>query len=578
MKKKLLSVLLVVTLIAGLTACGNSGNGTTDNANTATEEPAAETEQPAADGGAEVAAGSSAPEWGAYDALITEIRNTTDFAKRVELMHQAEDMLMETWAVIPIYYYNDLYMKKSNVDGIYATVFGMKYFMHATKEGAKTLSINLASEPDYLDPALNSSVDGGCLAVNSFAGLYTYDKDQKLIPDVAAEMPEVSEDGKTYTVKLKETKWSNGDALTAQDFVYSWNRVINPDTAADYAYLFDVIARNGDALAIETPDDYTMVITLNSPCPYFNDLMAFPTFFPVHQASAEKDATPGEWAHEAGFVSNGAYMLKSWNHDESMVYVKNPNYHDAANVTMDELHFMLSADDTAIYAAYNSGDVDYIDTVPTDEIASLKNNPEFGILDNLGTYYIGFNVNDPIFEGKTVEQAAKMRQAMCLLIDRRFIVDNVGQCEQVLADSFIPAGMADGNGGIFKQADTSYYDAEATGADMLEEAVALLEEAGFTMTDNGDGSYSIDPGLNITYLTNDGTGHIKIAESIQQDFALAGISLEIKSEDWNVFLENRKEGNFTLAREGWLADYNDPVNMLEIFTSDSGNNDMQLGK
>ena len=580
MKKKLLSVLLAVTLIAGLTACGNSGNETTDDTNAATEEPAADTEEPAAeDGGAEVATGSSAPEWDAYDALITEIRNTTDFAKRVELMHQAEDMLMETWAVIPIYYYNDLYMQKSNVDGIYATVFGMKYFMHATKEGSNTLNINLASEPDYLDPALNSSVDGGCLAVNSFAGLYTYDKDQKLIPDVAAEMPEVSEDGKTYTVKLKETKWSNGEDVTAQDFVYSWNRVINPDTAADYAYLFDVIARNGDTLAIETPDDYTMVITLNSPCPYFNDLMAFPTFFPVYQADAEKDTTPGEWAHEAGFVSNGAYTLESWNHNESMVYVKNPNYHDAANVTMDELHFMLSADDTAIYAAYNSGDVDYIDTVPTDEIASLNGvNPEFGILDNLGTYYIGFNVNDPIFDGKTVEQAAKMREAMCLLIDRRFIVDNVGQCDQTLADSFVPAGMADGNGGIFKQADTSYYDAEATGADMLEQAVALLEEAGYTMTDNGDGSYSIDPGLNITYLTNDGTGHIKIAESIQQDFALVGINVEIKSEDWNVFLENRKEGNFTLAREGWLADYNDPVNMLEIFTSDSGNNDMQLGK
>ncbi len=577
MKKKLLSVLLAVSLVASLAACGNSGNATTDDANNATETPATE------DGGAEEtpaeATGSSAPEWGAYDALITEIRNTTDFAARVDLMHQAEDMLMETWAVIPIYYYNDIYMQKPDVDGIFATVFGMKYFMYSTKEGSKTLNINLASEPDFLDPALNSSVDGGCLAVNSFAGLYTYDKNQKLIPDLATDMPEVSEDGTVYTVHLKESKWSNGDDLTAQDFVFSWNRVINPDTAADYAYLFDVIARDGDALAIETPDDYTMVITLNSPCPYFNDLMAFPTFFPVHQASVENDQTPGEWAHEAGFVSNGAYTLESWSHNESMVYVKNPNYHDAANVTMDELHFMLSADDTAIYAAYNSGDLDYIDSVPTDEISSLNGvNPEFGILDNLGTYYIGFNVNDSIFNGKTVEQAAKMRQAICLLIDREFIVENVGQSGQIPADSFIPAGMADGNGGIFKQADTSYYDASATGQGNVEEAVALLEEAGYTLTDNGDGSYSIDPGINITYLTNDGTGHIAIAESIQQDVAIVGITLEIKSEDWNVFLQDRKQGNFTLAREGWLADYNDPVNMLEIFTSDSGNNDMQLGK
>lgn len=561
MKRKLLSVLLAACMTVGLAACGNK----------AAQTPAPEAgTTPSTAEGAETATatGSSAPEWGAYDQLISDIRSTADFAARVDMMHQAEDMLMDTWSVIPIYYYNDLYMQKADVKNIYGTVFGMKYFMYSTKGDSKTLKINLASEPDYLDPALNSSVDGGTLAVNTFAGLYTYDNKGKLIPDIAMGMPEVSEDGSTYKVTLRESKWSNGDPLTAQDFVYSWNRVINPETAADYAYLFDVIARNDDGtLAIETPDDYTMVIKLIGPCPYFNDLMAFATFYPVHHASVEAvnpdGSDPGKWAQEAGFISNGAYTLKSWNHEESMVYVKNPNYHNAANVTMDELQFMLSADDTAIYAAYNSGDLDYIDTVPTDEVASLNGkNPEFGILDNLGTYYIGFNVNDPIFAGKTVEQAAKMRKAMCLLIDREFIVENIGQCGQIPADSFVPAGMADGNGGIFKQADTSYYDATATGAGMIAEAVKLLEEAGYTMTDNGDGSYSIDPGINIIYLTNNGTGHMKIAEAIQQDLAIAGINIEIKSEEWNVFLENRKAGNFTLAREGWLADYNDPINML----------------
>ena len=456
----------------------------------------------------------------------------------------------------------------------------------ATTTNAETnvLNINLASEPDYLDPALNSSVDGGCLAVNSFAGLYTYDKDGNLIPALATDMPEVSEDGTEYTVHMIESKWSNGDDLKASDFVYSWNRVIDEKTAADYAYLFDVIDRNDDGtLAVETPDDYTLVIKLVSPCPYFNDLLAFPTFYPVHQASveaADTDGTvPGKWAQEAGFVCNGAYTLESWNHNESMVYVKNPNFYDAANVTMDELHFMLSADDTATYAAYNSGDLDYIDSVPNDEIPSLNGvNPEFGILDNLGTYYIGFNVNDPIFDGKTEEEAAKMREAISLLVDRQFIVENVGQTGQIPADSFVPEGMADGNGGVFKTADTSYYDATATGAGELETAKGLLEEAGYTFTDNGDGTYAVDPAISMTYLTNDGTAHIAVAESVQQDVALLGINLEIKSEDWNVFLEDRKSGNFTIAREGWLADYNDPVNMLEIFTSDSGNNDMQLGK
>lgn len=451
-------------------------------------------------------------------------------------------------------------------------------------EEDKVLRINLASEPDYLDPALNSSVDGGCLAVNSFAGLYTYNSDGELIPQLATDMPEVSEDGTVYTISMIESKWSNGEELTANDFVYSWNRVIAEETAADYAYLFDVVARQEDgSLAVTAVDDYTLEITLISPCPYFNDLMAFPTFFPVYQAGVEEadpDGTvPGKWAQEAGFVCNGAYVLDSWSHDESMVYVKNENYYDAENVTMDELHFMLSADDTAIYAAYNSGDLDYIDTVPNDEISSLNGiNEEFGILDNLGTYYIGFNVNDSIFDGKTVEEAAKMREAMTLLIDRGWIVENVGQTGQVAADSFIPLGMSDGNGGEFKTEDISYYDADLTGAGMIDDAISLFEEAGYSFTDNGDGTYQISPTLSITYLTNDGTGHIAVAESIQQDFAMLGIEMQIKSEDWNVFLEDRKQGNFTLAREGWLADYNDPVNMLEIFTSDSGNNDMQLGK
>ncbi len=449
-----------------------------------------------------------------------------------------------------------------------------------TNTDTGVMKINLASEPDYLDPALNSSVDGGCLAVNSFVGLYTYDKDENLIPALGEAT--VSEDGMVYTFKMIESKWSNGDPLTANDFVYSWNRGADPATTADYSYLFDIIARDADGkMMVEATDDLTLTVTLTNPCPYFLDLTAFPTFMPVHQASveaADPDGTnPGAWAQEAGFVCNGAYTLESWTHDESMVYVKNENFYDAANVTMDSLEFMLSADDTAIYAAYNNGDLDFIDTVPNDEIASLLENPEFYIVDNLGTYYIGFNVNDKMFDGKTPEEASKMRRAMSLLIDRQYIVDNIAQTGQQLADTFVPAGMADGNGGEFK-GDTSYYDAAATGAAMVEDAKALLEEVGYSFTDNGDGSYAIEPALGFEYVINEGTAHQQIAESIQADMSVLGIEVSIKTEDWNVFLDDRKNGNFGVAREGWLADYNDPINMLEIFTSDSGNNDMQLGK
>ncbi len=447
-----------------------------------------------------------------------------------------------------------------------------------------TLKINLASEPDYLDPALNSSVDGGCLAVNSFVGLHTYDATGALVPALASEYS-VSEDGTVYTFKLIESKWSNGDALTAKDFAYSWSRVADPATATDYSYLFDIIARNEDGtLKIETPDDYTFVVTLVSPCPYFLDLTAFPTFFPVHQASVEAanpdGLNPGAWAQEAGFVCNGAYTLESWSHNESMVYVKNENYYDAANVTMDKLEFMLSADDTAIYAAYNSNDLDFIDSVPNDEIQAVLNNSDFYKVDQLGTYYIGFNVNDPLFEGKTVEQAAKMRQALSLMMDRSYIADQIGQTGQIPADAFVPAGMADGNGGVFNTMDDewSYYDATQTGPTQAAAAMALLEEAGYTFTDNGDGTYTCSPAISMTYLTNEGTGHEAIAQVLQGDFKTIGIDMSIEVREWNVFLEDRKAGNFTIAREGWVADFNDPINMLEIFLSTGGNNDMQLGK
>lgn len=442
-----------------------------------------------------------------------------------------------------------------------------------------SLKINLASEPDYLDPALSSSVDGGCLAVNSFTGLYTYDKDGNLTPALGEAT--VSDDGIVYTFKLIESKWSNGEELTANDFVYSWNRAVAEETAADYSYLYDVIAKNDDGtLQVVATDDYTLEVTLISPCPYFLDLTAFPTFYPVYEAGVEEanpDGTnPGAWASEAGFVSNGAYTLTSWSHNESMVYTKNPNYYDAENVSMETLEFMLSADDTATFAAYNNGDLDFIDEVPNDEIPALKDNEEFHIQDLIGTYYVGFNVQSEMFEGKTVEQAAKMRQAISILIDRQYIVDNIAQAGQQLADTFIPAGMSDGNGKEFRN--NSYYDAETTGATQVEEAMALLEEAGYTFTEVGDGSYTISPALGFEYIINESTLHQKVAEAIQQDLAVVGIEMKIKTEDWNVFLNDRKTGNFDVAREGWSADFDDPINMLEIFLSEGGNNDMQLGK
>lgn len=533
----------------------------------------------------------SEPDWTGYDALIAEIKTTTDLAAREALMHQAEDMLMETGALLTLYYYNDIFMQKPGVEGIYYNAYGNKFFQYATNGNATTLRMQLASEPDKLDPALNSSVDGACLAIMAFGGLYTYNAEGQLVPNFA-EGYEMSEDGMQYVFTMKDgLKWSDGSDLTAKDFEYSWKRAAATETAADYGYMFNGIAGYPDELAVAASEDgKTLTVDMSAPCVYFLDLAAFPTFFAVKQDVVESAEgfkaedgsilSPGAWAVEAGFVGCGPYMLTEWKHNESMVYEKNPNWYDAENVKMERIELMLSADDTAVYSAYQAGDLDFIDTVPNDQIQSLLDNPEFHIVDNLGTYYSCFNVKSPLFDGKTVEEANAMRRAFSLLVDRDYICETVGQTGQQPATSFIPAGMMDGNGGVFKTNDDAftypvedgYYGKEVD----LEGAVELLKSAGFEF--DASNMLSASTPISFEYLTNEGSGHVAIAECIQQDLAAIGITMTIRTCDWNVFLNDRKNGNYDVARNGWLADFNDPINMLEMWETNSGNNDVQFGR
>ncbi len=592
MKKFTAISLALVLALGSLTACGS----TQEPADTSSSSAAASTESAAESTEAASTEAVSAEDvvdpanWTEYDNLISQIKTTTDYVEREALMHQAEDMIMETGAILPLYYYNDIYMQKSDVTNIYSNLYGFKYFMFA-EAPETTLRINLASEPDTLDPALNSSVDGACMIVNSFSGLFTYDADGNVQPDLAADYT-VSEDGLTYTVNLVPgLVWSDGSELNANDFVYAWNRAVNPQTAADYSYMFDVIAANEDGTLKVTAseDGQSLTIELGSPCAYFLDLLAFPAYYPVKQseveAAADWETNPGAWCQEAGYVTNGAYTVSSWTHDQTIIMTKNPNYHRADEVKVETIEVMLSADDTAIYAAYNADNLDFIDTVPNDEIQSLLDNPEFHIVDNLGTYYVSFNVNSELFADKTPAQANAMRRAFALLVDRDYIAENIGQTGQVPANTFIPAGMSDGHGGIFKENDDAYtYPDEETAGyynpsysqENVDEAIALLESAGYVFDDSG--MLSAETPIAFEYLTNDGTGNVAIGEALQQDFAAIGIDMTIQTVDWNVFLDERKAGNYDIARNGWLADFNDPINMLEMWTTDSGNNDCQFGK
>lgn len=591
MKKKIfVTVLVAVMALSMLSACGENGGGGNGGGSSDVYESKL---YPTPDGVSFKASqkNKAAPDWKEYDSLIEEIQTTTDMTERIAKMHKAEDILMGTGAIIPIYYYNDLYMQKSDVTGIYANLFGFKWFQFASCP-RDVLKVNLASEPAKIDPALNSSVDGACMCVNLFAGLYTYDAEGNLQPDLAdhSKPYTLSDDGLTYTFTLQGgLKWSDGTPVTTADFVYSWNRVAADLTAADYQYMFDIIARNDDGTLNVKADGNKLTVVLKAPCAYFLDLCAFPAYLPVPQAQVEAasdwQTNPGSWAAEAGFVTNGAYTVSEWKHNESMVLTKNPNYYRAEEVKINQIDFMLSADDTAIFAAYQSGNLDYADTVPTNEVPNLKNDPEFHVIDNLGTYYAAFNVNSKLFEGKTVEQAIAMRKAFSLLIDRNYIIDTVGQTGQKIATSFVPEGMADGQGGIFKKNtdkytfpdkdSIGYYPSEKSD-ECVEEARELLESAGYKFT--ADGLLDSSTPINVTYLTNDGTGHIAIAESMQQDLGEVGIKMTIDTREWNVFLDERKQGHFDFAREGWLADFNDPINMLEMWATESGNNDCQFGR
>lgn len=587
MKKRFVALALMSIMSASmLAACGGKKSDSATSTTATTETTAATDNKSATSTGKK---SEAAPEWTAYDELIQSVYQDADLVHREATLHKAEAMLMDTGAVAPLYYYNDLYMQKPDLQGGIVTIVGShKHFMYMTNKGQPidVLRINLASEPDKLDPALTSTNDGGSLAENSFVGLYVMGNDNKISPALADGDPTVSSDGKEYTIKLKkDLKWSDGSPLNANDFVYSWKRAADPKTGSDYSYLFDIMEKGSDGtIDVSAVDDNTLKFKLKAPVPYMMELLTFPTYMPVPKASVEgakdHETNPGAWASEAGFVSNGAYTLKEWKHNESMVYVKNPNFYDADKVTVNELHFMLSADDTAILAAYQAGNLDFIDSVPNGEIDNLKSLPDFHVVNNLGTYYVGFNVNSKMFDGKTPEQASKMRRALGLLIDRQYIVDTIGKTGQQPANTFVPAGMSDGHGGIFKQDDDAYKYPVDGGYYKIavdkDQAISLLKEAGYKFDDNG--MLSSETPITINYLVNQNTGNEAIAQAIQQDWAAIGITMNISTEDWQTFVNDRKVGNFDVAREGWLADYNDPVNMLEQFMSTSGNNNEQLGK
>lgn len=433
-------------------------------------------------------------------------------------------------------------------------------------DGGKQLVAELGPNPETIDPALNSAVDGGNMLLFAFDCLLNVDKDNKIIPG-AAESYDVSADGLTWTFHLrKDLKWSDGSALTAKDFVYSWKRVADPATAAPYGETVlgmvkgyaDAAAGNVDALAVSAPDDTTFVVELAHPCTYFDKLAAFATLSPVNQATIEKNGDA--WATDPkSYVCNGPFYISEWVPSSYIIFKKNPNYRDKDSIKLDSIKLLLMEDANASYGAYEDKKAMMIKDVPVAEIPSLQGREDFHIDPDLGTYYIDLNTTLPQFSDP------KVRMALSLAIDRNYVAETLMQGTFKAATNFIGTSVVDWDG--------SYFMDNANGgkpyinnddfAGNLEKAKQLMADAGYP---EGKGFPTIK------YSINDAGYHKVVAQYLQEAWKKLGITVNVDVVEWASFTPLRRAGDYEASRDGWLFDYNDPSNMLDLMVSTNGNN------
>ena len=437
-----------------------------------------------------------------------------------------------------------------------------------TAEG-NNLVVQLGPDPETMDPALNSAIDASNMIIHLFEPLLNIDKDNNVIGGMA-ETWEVSEDGLTYTFHLRDgLKWSDGSEFTSEDFVYTFKRMADPMTAAPYGHdLLCMIkgydeAENGnvDALAVSAPDAQTFVVELSYPCVYFDKICAFAALSPVNQVTIE--ANGESWAIDpATYVCNGSMKIKEWVPGSHILMEKNENYWNAEAVTADTIKFVLMEDMNAAYSAYKTGEVMFSRDVPTEEIPNLRENPEFHVAPILGTYYVSLNLEREYF------QDPKVRQALSLALDRQYIADTIMQGTYSPAVNFVGPGVSDAEAGSSFQDTTIAEYGEFFHVDDFEgdlaKAKELLADAGYP---DGEGFPMIE------YMTNDAGYNKPLAEYLQSAWGELGVNTEIKIIEWASFTPTRRNGDYDIARNGWVYDYDDPSNMLNLFESTNGNND-----
>ena len=447
----------------------------------------------------------------------------------------------------------------------------------AKKVSGKILTIEMGPEVESIDPALNTTNDGANYLTYLFDNLLRTDKDGKVVPSLAQKY-EVSDDGLTWTFHLRDgLKWSDGSDFTANDFVYSWQRMVDPDVAAPYAETvlgmvegYDEAIGKPDEkgnqtttpditkLRVEAPDDKTFVVHMSHPTPYFDKLATFAALSPVKKDVVE--AKPDGWTLDPKtYISTGPFKLAEWKSGSYLMLEKNENYWNKDAVKLDGIKCLLMQDQNAAFSAYESGDALMIKDIPTQEITTLQKRPDYRLDPQIGTYFI--DLNNTLDEFKD----AKVRQALSLALDRKYISETITAGTYTPAKGFVPAGVVDWDASAWEDhiTDPSVYINVDDYQGNLAKAKELLKEAGH---ENGAGLPTI------VYSTNDQSYHKKIAEYLQQVWGELGVKVEVNIVEWKSFTPQRRSGNYQAARDGWVMDYNDPSNILQLTSTGNGNN------
>jgi oligopeptide transport system substrate-binding protein len=425
----------------------------------------------------------------------------------------------------------------------------------------QVLRMGWGAEPPSLDPGLATDTTSSNVLLAIMDPLVRLNADTNEAEPSLAESWDISEDGKTVTYHLSpDGKWTNGDPVTAGDFVYSWKRTLSPELAADYAYqLYGIVGgfeynsctKKCEALAdkvgVEAPDDSTLVVHLTSAQPWFIQQSAHHSFLAVHQATVEQFGD--KWTEPANIVTNGPFKLAKWEHEAEIDLVKNDEWRDAASVKLTSIPGKIVVDGTTRVQSFESGEIDALDGsgIPPDEIARLKETPEYELYPSLGTYYYGVNI-------KNIPDIHQ-RRALSLAMNRREIIDQIAQADQLVATGMSPKGIS----GFDQITPNSPWTPEEADLDQAKDEL----------------SQAASPKKDINLFFNNAPGHKEIATAVQAQWTQLGINSTLKQQEWAQYLEflgPPPNNAVDVYRLGWIYDFPDAINGLELWTCDSGNN------